>query len=94
MIHGLSLSRAKTRHSTTVGSMSGQRRRRWPDIDPTLCQYLVFAGIYSPFCIVLLFNGNFIISYDNNDHWLIYLFKLLRLAVTYHVTSTLWIVRG
>ena len=27
-----------------VGSISGQRRRRWPDIKPTLCKRLVLAG--------------------------------------------------
>ena len=28
---------------TSVGLMSGQLRRRWPNIKPTLVQYLVFA---------------------------------------------------
>ena len=29
---------------TNVGSMLGQRRRRWPNIDPTLVQHLMFTG--------------------------------------------------
>ena len=27
-----------------VWPMLGQRRRRWPNIDPTLCRYVMFAG--------------------------------------------------
>ena len=30
---------------TQAGSMLGQRRRRWTNIEPTLGQYLVFADI-------------------------------------------------
>ena len=30
---------------TIVGLMLGQRRRRWPNIRPTLVQHPVFAGI-------------------------------------------------
>ena len=32
------------RRSTDVGSMLGQRRRRWANIEPTLVEYPVFAG--------------------------------------------------
>ena len=30
--------------SPNVGSMLGQRRRRWANIEPTLSEHLVFAG--------------------------------------------------
>ena len=36
---------ANTVHSTNVGLMLGQRRRRWPNINPTLVECTVFAGI-------------------------------------------------
>ena len=29
----------------SVGVMLGQRRRRWPNINPTLCEYLEFCGL-------------------------------------------------
>ena len=32
------------RHSPNVGSMLGQRRRRWTNIDPTLSQLHLFVG--------------------------------------------------
>ena len=32
--------------------MLGQRRRRWPDNEPTLCQYLVLSGYKLPFFTV------------------------------------------
>ena len=35
---------ANTRHSANVVSMLCHRLRRWPNIDPTLAQSLVFAG--------------------------------------------------
>ena len=35
---------ANTRHWTNVGLMLGRRRRRRPNINPTLAQCLVFAG--------------------------------------------------
>ena len=34
---------ASTRRSSNVGSMLGQRRRRWPIIEPTLLERFVFA---------------------------------------------------
>ena len=40
--HGISL--AKMRHSPIVGSMLGQRRRRWTKIEPAMGGCLVFAG--------------------------------------------------
>ena len=33
-----------TRHWAIVGSMLGQRRRRWTNIEPTMAECLVFAG--------------------------------------------------
>ena len=39
-----SLSPANTIHCPIVGSMLGQRRRRWTNIEPALGQCLVFAG--------------------------------------------------
>ena len=36
---------ANTRRSANVGLMLGQRRRRWPNIKPTLAERLVFAGM-------------------------------------------------
>ena len=41
---------ANTRRWTNVGLMLGQRRRRWANINTTLVQCLVFAGIshYQP----------------------------------------------
>ena len=36
---------ANTIHCPIVGSMLGQRRRRWTNIDPALGQCLVFAGV-------------------------------------------------
>ena len=36
---------ANTIHSPIVGSMLGQRRRRWPSIEPALSECLVFAGL-------------------------------------------------
>ena len=39
---------ASTKHWIDVGLMLGQRRRRWPNIKPTLFQCLVFAGSLSP----------------------------------------------
>ena len=38
------------RYSANVGSMPGHRLRRWPGIDPTLAERLMFAGIYSFQC--------------------------------------------
>ena len=32
------------RHRAIVGSMLGQRRRRWANIDPTMALCLMFAG--------------------------------------------------
>ena len=40
---------ANTRHWPNVGLMLGQRRRRWPDIGPTLCRCFVFSGKGVPF---------------------------------------------
>ena len=40
---------ANTRHGPNVGSMLGQRRRRWPNIDSTLGRCLVFAGTVDKF---------------------------------------------
>ena len=34
-----------TRRPHNVGTMLGQRRRRWDIIVPTLCEVIVFAGI-------------------------------------------------
>ena len=31
-------------HNDCVGLMLGQRRRRWPNIKPTLCQHFVFSA--------------------------------------------------
>ena len=39
------VSPANTKHSHKVGSMLGQRHRRWSNIEPTLCVCLVFAGL-------------------------------------------------
>ena len=36
------------RHWTIVGSMLGQRRRRWTNIDQTMAQCLMFAGDTDP----------------------------------------------
>ena len=36
---------AKASHRHNVGPMLGQRRRRWTNIGPALCRFLVFAGI-------------------------------------------------
>ena len=36
--------RDSTRHSHNVGTMLAQRRRRWPNIVPTLGERLVSAG--------------------------------------------------
>ena len=36
---------ANTRRSANVGTMLGQRRRRWSNIVPTLAERLVFAGL-------------------------------------------------
>ena len=33
-----------TRHLAIVGSMMVHRLRRWPNIEPTIVEYLVFAG--------------------------------------------------
>ena len=41
-----------TKHSANVGSMLGQRRRRWLNIDAILAQYLVFAGHDSSYYII------------------------------------------
>ena len=38
---------ANTRHSPNVGSMLGQRRRRWTIIEPTLGECLVFFMLSS-----------------------------------------------
>ena len=35
---------ANTIHSANVGLMLGQRRRRWPNIKPTLAERIVLAG--------------------------------------------------
>ena len=37
---------ANTRRSLNVGTMLGQRRRRWPSIVPTLSERLVFTGYH------------------------------------------------
>ena len=45
-----------TRRSSTVGSMLGQRLRRWPSIEPTIGERLVFSAIEKfghRFCIFL-----------------------------------------
>ena len=39
---------ANPRRSPNVGTMLGQRRRRWANIVPTLGEHLVFAGIDKP----------------------------------------------
>ena len=39
---------ANTRRPPNVGSMLGQRRRRWTNIEPTLGERLVFAGGHVP----------------------------------------------
>ena len=36
---------ANTRRSPIVGSMLVQRRRRWANIEPTMGEHLVFAGL-------------------------------------------------
>ena len=36
---------ANTRHSAKAGSMLGQRRRRWTNIQPALAQCHVCAGV-------------------------------------------------
>ena len=36
---------ANTRHSPNVGSMAGHRLRRWPNMEPTVDERLVFAGL-------------------------------------------------
>ena len=36
---------AKTKRWPNAGLMLGQRRRRWPIIDPALGQLIVFAGV-------------------------------------------------
>ena len=36
---------SNTRHSPIVVSMLVHRLRRWPNIDPTMCDCFVFAGI-------------------------------------------------
>ena len=40
----LTFPQANTSHWPNVGLMLVQRRRRWTNINPTLGQYLVFAG--------------------------------------------------
>ena len=37
---------ANTRHSAIVGSMLGQRHRRWTNIETTMAQCLVIVGLY------------------------------------------------
>ena len=37
----------KTRQYTIVGSMLGHRLRRWPNIEPTMGECLVFDGQHS-----------------------------------------------
>ena len=43
---------ANTVHCPIVGSMLVHRQRRWPNIEPTMGQCTVFAGI-APWCDVL-----------------------------------------
>ena len=40
---------ANTRRWTNAGLLLGQRLRRWPNINPTLVQRLVFAGFFFSF---------------------------------------------
>ena len=40
----MSLFPENTRRSPNAGSMLGQRRRRWPSIEPAFRERLVFAG--------------------------------------------------
>ena len=43
--------RTNTRYWPNVGSMLGQRRRRWANVKPTLCQHLMLAwnNLLTPF---------------------------------------------
>ena len=54
---------APTGHQTSIGSMFGQRRRRWPNIDPTLGALRLLGQAYlinSPACDLLhLVNMNY-----------------------------------
>ena len=43
---------ANTRRSPNVGSIMGQRRRRWANIEPTLGERLVFAWMHSSSWII------------------------------------------
>ena len=38
---------ASTRHSPIVGSILGQRRWRWPNIDPTMGECLFFSVVFN-----------------------------------------------
>ena len=44
---------ANMRRSRNVGTMLGQRRRRWPSIVPTLCERFMFADM-TPMCLIII----------------------------------------
>ena len=81
MVHRLNISFSPctqiTRHCSNAGLMLAQRLRRWSNINLTLDQFLVFAGINSDLFLIIDPQMCLLLHVSNFYHneWLMYIEK-------------------